>query len=172
MKNNIIMGIDEKLENLKIIISEVDGVITDGSFPLDELGHVLFKQFCFKDFEAINELKKHFKVVFISNNPHISYNTMRAKSIPFYFEKDKKTSLSAALRRYSFKPDEALYIGVSHSDVPCIQTIPFSVCPEDAVPEIINMVDSVLPIYGGYGVFSYVLELLRPEILRRIKLTE
>ena len=93
----------------------------------------------------------------------------RSKQIPFYYEhKNKKAALLQALKRYSVTPDQTLYIGSSYSDIECMRQIPFSVCPEDSVHDIINISASVLPVYGGDGVFCALYNLLKPEIARRM----
>jgi 3-deoxy-D-manno-octulosonate 8-phosphate phosphatase (KDO 8-P phosphatase) len=164
------IGLETELANLKIIISEVDGVLTDGVIPMDEIGNTLYKNFCHKDFEAINELKKNFKVAFISNDNHISYNMFRRRNIPFFYDqKNKKEALMALLNRYSLRPDESMYIGSTFSDLDCVRLIPFTACPEDAVPQIKNSCVTVFPVYGGMGVFCYVYYFLEQEIIRRKK---
>jgi 3-deoxy-D-manno-octulosonate 8-phosphate phosphatase (KDO 8-P phosphatase) len=167
----MLIGLDDKLPNLKIIVSEVDGVLTDGLLPIDEIGNILYKRFCHKDFEAINILKKHFKVAFISNDNHISYNMFRRKNIPFFYDqKSKKEALIALLGRYSFTPDQALYLGSSYSDMDCMQLIPMSFCPENAIPLVKNISLSVFPVFGGDGVFCYLHYFLSEEIVRREKI--
>jgi 3-deoxy-D-manno-octulosonate 8-phosphate phosphatase (KDO 8-P phosphatase) len=164
------IGLENILPNIKIIISEVDGVLTDGVLPMDEIGNVLFKHFCHKDFEAINELKRNFKVAFISTDNHISYNMFRRKNIPFFYDqKSKKEALLALLSRYSLTPDQALYLGSSYSDLECMRLIPLSLCPEDAIPAAKNLSMVVLPAFGGTGVFCHLHYFLEEEILRRKK---
>ena len=120
------------LTNIEIIISEVDGILNTGLVPIDELGNTPFKFFYNKDFEAINLLKKYFKVVFISADNKINYNMFRNKNIPFYHEpKNKKQALLQALKRYSLSPDQALYIGNTYSDIECMRQVPLSACTED-----------------------------------------
>jgi len=57
------------LENIKLVISEIDGIITEGLVGFGEMNIPMFKQFFIKDFEAINEIKKHWGFVFISSDP-------------------------------------------------------------------------------------------------------
>ena len=162
-------GFTDSVQDVEIIISEVDGILTNGTYPVDELGNVPFKTFYHKDFEAINLLKRHFRVVFIAADNKINYNMFRAKQIPFYHEpKKKKQALLHALKRYSLTPDKAIYIGSTYSDIECMRQVPMAVCPEDSVPQIKNLAVTVLPIFGGDGVFCQLYEFLRPEIQRRL----
>ncbi len=163
------IGLEEQLSKLKVIISEVDGILNSGEHPVDELGNVPFKFFNFKDFEIINELKKHFKVVFVSSDNKISFHLFRGRSIPFFYNyKDKKAEISKVLRRYSITPEEVMYVGCTFSDLKCMKMIPFSVCPDDAISDVKNIASTVLPVYGGMGVFCALYDLLKPEIKRRI----
>ena len=164
------IGLEEQLSKLKVIISAVDGILNSGENPIDELGNVPFKTFNFKDFEAINELKKKFKIVFVSSDNRINFHFFRSRNIPFFYNnKDKKSEVSKILRRYSVTPEEVMYIGSTFSDLKCMNMIPFSVCTDDAVTDIKNASTSVLPVYGGMGVFCIIYDLLKPEIKRRIR---
>lgn len=159
----------EALQKVQVIIGEVDGVLTTGVFPVDELGNVPFKFFYHKDFEAINLLRKHFKVVFIAADNKVSYNMFRSKQIPFYYEpKNKKQALLQALKRYSLTPDQAIYVGSTYSDIECMRQIPLSICPTDAVPEIKSLAIKIIPIYAGDGIMCELYEFLKPEIKRRL----
>ncbi len=49
---------------IKLIVSEIDGVLTNGQRSEDEMGHVIYKTYQSKDFSAINQIKKNLKVFF------------------------------------------------------------------------------------------------------------
>ena len=94
----------DDLNDIKLIVSEIDGVMTDGSCPEDEMGHVYYKVYQSKDFSAINELKKNFKFVFLSDDNNVNYNMCRRRNIPFFWgksEEEKYDKLIEVLRRYS-----------------------------------------------------------------------
>lgn len=117
------------MKDLKLIVSEVEGVLTTGRQPIDELGNVPFKEYYTPDFEVINTIKSEIcPVVFISTDSAINYNLFRRKNIPFFWaKKDKVPILSEVLRRYSVTPEEVLYIGSKFSDIPCMNMVPTSV---------------------------------------------
>lgn len=148
--------------DIKLIVSEVDGIIADPLYPIDELGNVPFKYFYGKDFEAINELKKFFKFVFISSDNRVSYNLFRRKNIPFYWaEKDKRSILLEIMRRYNKAPSEVLYIGCSLSDISCMEVVDFSMCPSDSVYDVMQKATVKLDAQGGYGVLCEVVDALK-----------
>ena len=119
---------------IKLIVSEIDGVITSGERAEDEMGHIVYKTYQSKDFSAINEIKKKFKFVFLSDDNHVNYNMCRRRNIPFYWaknEKDKYDKLVEIINRYQCTPDEVIYIASKVNDRRCIQLIPRSLCPDD-----------------------------------------
>ena len=149
------------LSNIKIVVSELDGVITEHLAGLGEMDSMLFKQFYLKDFEAINLIKQYWKFAFLSSEIAINMSLCRKRSIPFFYaERSKKEVYGHLLQRYAMTPDDVLYLGSSYSDINCMKLSGMSMCPEDGVPQVKNTVDHVIPAFGGSGVLCYVYELL------------
>jgi 3-deoxy-D-manno-octulosonate 8-phosphate phosphatase KdsC-like HAD superfamily phosphatase len=114
---------------IKLIVSEIDGVLTSGVSQIDNVGITLFKDFYLGDFEAINKLKNSLRFVFLSSDNNVNYNICSRKCIPFYWApKDKRTTLLEILRHYNYSAEETFYIGSSISDIPCMNMIPLSFC--------------------------------------------
>lgn len=158
------MSIEEFRKDVKLIVSEVDGVITDGMRAEDEMGHVLYKHYNVRDFEALNELKKDFKFVFLSDDNAISYNMCRRKNIPFYWaptEDEKYESLVKILRRYECTPDQTIYIASKISDRKCVRLIPKSMCPDDAGMFLREICFTSFVTRGGQGIMVELLDLLK-----------
>ena len=152
----------KRCSDLKIIVSAVDGIITEHVSPIDELGNTLFKHYYMKDFEAINEIKKKYKLVFISEDSAINYSLFRRKNIPFFSApKDKKEKLTEIMRRYGVKPDNVMYIGCSYSDIESMKLAEITFCPEDAPRSVQNVSDYQLPTRGGTGVLCELYEILK-----------
>jgi len=157
---------EEKCSKLKIIVSEIDGIITEHLSPIDELGNTLFKQYYMKDFEAINELKKSFVFVFLSKDNTINYHLCKKRNIPFFYDpKSKREKLIEIIRRYGMTAENVLYVGCSYSDIENINMAEISACPEDSVKTVKQAVDCILPVYGGAGVLCELYEILKPVII-------
>jgi YrbI family 3-deoxy-D-manno-octulosonate 8-phosphate phosphatase len=152
---------------VKLIIAEIDGVLTDGKYAEDELGNTLYKVFNHKDWSAINELKKYYKVVFLCDDNKINYNMCQRKNLPFYWGKGSKGKyemLPDILRRYSAIPDSTIYIGSKLSDKKCMQLIPYSMCPDDVGDYLRNIAWAPFITKGGDGIFNELLDLLQFNI--------
>ena len=151
---------------IKLIVSEIDGVLTNGMYTEDEIGNVLYKTFNQKDFAAINELKKHYKVAFLCDDNRINYNLCRRKQLPFYWAvgKSKSKILADILRRYVATPDNTIYIGSKISDKKCLQVVPHSMCPDDAGDYLKSIAWAPFITEGGKGIFIELLDLLQYNI--------
>jgi 3-deoxy-D-manno-octulosonate 8-phosphate phosphatase (KDO 8-P phosphatase) len=161
------MGVDMDLSNTKLIISEIDGIITDGFSGIGEMDITMFKHFYIKDFEAINMMKRHWDFVFLSSAAAINLSLCRKRNIPFYFaERNKKEIYTKILQRYGVLADDVLYVGATYSDVPCMKESGFSACPEDATVPVKNTADLVMPLMSGTGVLCYIYDFLNDNCLR------
>ena len=169
-----------KYEKIKMIVSEIDGTITEHMNPIDELGNTPFKTYYMKDFEAINELKKHFKFAFVSSDNAISYHLCQRKNIPFFWASKnskwstKRDCLAEIRVRYGVDLDEILYVGCQYSDIECANMAGACVCPVDAprkIKEISYATGDVLEnTFGGTGVICVLLdEVLYEEINMRLR---
>lgn len=153
----------DEIRQIKLIVSEIDGVITDGAYPEDEIGNVLYKVYQSKDFAAINEIKKDYKFVFLSSDNRINYNMCKRRNIPFYWgknEKEKYQKLIEIMHRYNCNPDEIVYIGSKINDRKCCQFIPKSFCPADAGTILHDICWAEFIKKGGKGIMVELLHLL------------
>lgn len=160
----------KELLNVKLIVSEIDGIITDYNFVEDEIGNVLYKKFNTADLDAINELKKVYTFVFMSSDNRINYNFCRRRNIPFYWarnEEEKYNTLVQIMHRYNCTPDSTLYIGSKISDRKCLRMIPLSVVPSNAGGYLRSLVPTVFENKSGHGIILELLDLLRPYIEER-----
>ena len=155
----------KKCKDIKIIVSAVDGVITDGLMPVDELQNIPFKNYCVRDLEAINEIKKIYKFVFMSQDNAVSYNFFRRKNVPFYFapgaDRSKKKMFTDIMRKYNVKPDNVMYVGCSYSDIECMHLAEVSFCTKEAPGTVSMAADYMLPARAGEGVLCELYEILK-----------
>ena len=102
---------------IKLVILDVDGVMTDGKKYYDRDGNVVIKNFCDKDWTAIKRLRAiGIDVVFITGDP---YNEMilKNRNLPTVvnrgegFHRDKINFLPEVLEKYKCSYKEAVYLG-------------------------------------------------------------
>jgi len=146
------------LSKIKLIVSELDGIVTEHTAAIGEAGITLFKHYQMRDFEAVNRIKKSVNFIFLSSDASINMSFCRAKNIPFFHAKGNKRRVLAndLLKRYTVSPEEVIYIGSSYSDIDCMNLIPFSMCPEDAIYEVKELSQMVIPHLSGTGVLCWL----------------
>ncbi len=145
-----------KLEKIKLLILDVDGVLTDGGMYASEKGDQ-FKKYNTKDGMAILHLTKklNFQVGIISSGFKGEAVKARAELLGvqnFYLGRDEKMGvLKEFCERLEIDLSNVAMIGDDINDLQVIQNIGFSACPADAVKAIKSNVDRVLTKKGGEG---------------------
>ncbi|MCH1913300.1 HAD hydrolase family protein [Leptospira noguchii] len=141
------------LSELKLIVIDVDGVLTDGKLYYTEEGET-FKVFDVKDGLGIKLVSKELNVAFLSGNPSPVIHT-RAKSLGvsrcFTGISDKKTVLLSLMEELKIKSTEVAYIGDDWNDLTVRPFIGLFVCPLDAHRSVKKVADLILKSKGGNG---------------------
>ncbi len=139
---------------IKIIIFDIDGVLTDGTITINEDGYEQ-KKINLKDIDAIFELKsKGFKIAAITGEQTNIVNYFENRFPWDYFFKGKKNKLEVIyeIEHISgINKDEICYIGDGKYDAEPIRYVGLGICPADAVDRAKNASDIVLSSKGGQG---------------------
>ena len=140
--------------NIKLLILDVDGVLTDGGMYYTESGDE-FKVFNAKDGLAIQRLSTEFRldVGIISSGHNINLIQRRASLLKIkhvYVGKDDKMAvLKEWCEQLNITLNEVAYIGDDLNDMECMQQVGIAACPSDAVEKIRNISKNVLKRKGG-----------------------
>ncbi len=139
--DNYFQGIDksifDKAARVKLLITDVDGVLTDGGVIYDD--HYLeYKKFNVKDGLIVKVLQKHgIKIGAITgrNSPVVKG---RCEELGFDFHyhgiKEKGKKLEEVLQKLKIGLEDCAYIGDELIDLPILTQVGFSVAPQDALP--------------------------------------
>lgn len=150
---------------IKLIILDVDGVMTNGRKFYDKDGNIICKEFCDKDWTAIKRFKAlDIPVVFLSGD---SFNRKIAenRNIPFYHNTLPKIAyLDQICNQFKVAKSEILYVGDDLFDLEFAKAVGHRYCPRDAVPE---MKEICIPIQanGGDNVIMHLFDQLSKMIM-------
>jgi YrbI family 3-deoxy-D-manno-octulosonate 8-phosphate phosphatase len=141
--------------NIKLLVLDVDGVMTDGGMIFTKNGDEL-KKFNSKDGIGINLChEKGIKVGIISAGHHGAIVEKRATMLGierFYVGKRPKLDvLKSWLSDMEINPEDVAYIGDDINDIPIMRYIGLSACPADAAMAVKNVVSVRLTSPGGSG---------------------
>jgi 3-deoxy-D-manno-octulosonate 8-phosphate phosphatase (KDO 8-P phosphatase) len=146
---------NKKLEKIKLLILDVDGVMTDGGMYFTENGDQI-KKYNTKDGMAILHLTKNeFQVAIISSGFKSEMVKTRADLLGIqrcYVGRDPKIEvLNKYCEELKITLENVAIIGDDVNDMEIIKKVGFSASPSDAVNSVKSQVDVVLNKKGGEG---------------------
>lgn len=149
----------EKLKKVKMLITDVDGVLTDGGLYYTADGLVM-KKFYVKDGFGSFLLREHgFKVGIITSDKS-PMGQVRGARLQFDYVYtgifDKHEALHEICEKEGFSPEAVAYIGDDLNDRSIIAEAGFTVAPKDAHSDILAVVDYISELKGGEGVFREI----------------
>jgi 3-deoxy-D-manno-octulosonate 8-phosphate phosphatase (KDO 8-P phosphatase) len=140
-------------KNIKLLVIDIDGVLTDGGMYYAENGDEL-KKFNTKDGLAIKRIVKNgMQVAFLSNGKNTALIQSRAKLLgvqKIYVGFDEKeTILDKWIKELKITYKNVAYIGDDVNDLKVIGKAGFSACPADATDAVQQKVNIILTRNGG-----------------------
>lgn len=154
-----------KLKKINTIVTDVDGVLTNGSIGIfDNNNNESFLSFSIYDGIGLElGLKANLKFFIISGR--------NAQSIKTRFEKfeikeihigikNKKKKLEEIIKSHKLKANEILYIGDDINDISCMKMVGVAVAPINATKETKAHANFITKTKGGEGALREVIELV------------
>jgi len=142
------------VKNIKAIIFDVDGTLTDGKIHTSPTGE-LFKSFCTLDAGGIIYAKSAGISVFFITGRKSNSTTYRAKELKidkvYVGIARKTTALIDICDRFKIKMSEMCYVGDDLNDLAAMVKCGYSIAVANAVPEIKEVANYVTNLSGGYG---------------------
>ncbi|MCC5935999.1 MAG: 3-deoxy-manno-octulosonate-8-phosphatase [Lunatimonas sp.] len=145
-----------KIKAVKLLITDVDGVLTDGGIILDDAG-VEYKRFQVKDGQIIPFLKKFGLAVGAVTGRDVAVVKRRCEqmNLDFHYHgvKNKLELINRVLVERNLTLEQCAYIGDDIIDLDVLGKVGFSAAPKDALPYVLDRVDFVCTLGGGKGAF-------------------
>lgn len=144
-----------KMEKIKLLVLDIDGVMTDGGMYFTEKGDQM-KKFNTKDGMAIMHLTSmNFPVAIISSGFKATIVEERAKMLNiqhcFVTREKKMDILKQLLVELDLQLENVAMIGDDINDAEVMRNIGVAACPSDAVQSIKKCAHVVLESKGGKG---------------------
>lgn len=156
--------------NFKLLILDVDGVLTDGTKLYDLNGRVSHKRFNDKDFTAIKRFTcAGVKVVWLSGDDAVNRSVAASRGIPFF---NARCTSDGVICKASFVPvfadrfgvpsKDMAYVGDDYFDLDIMLAVRYRYCPQDATADVLRVCEHrVLNRKGGEGVVAALYERYR-----------
>ena len=145
-----------RAKKVKLIICDVDGVLTSGGIIYDNSGNE-FKIFNVKDGQIMKMLRNcGIKVGAITGRASdVVRFRMKELGMDFHYHgiKDKLKQYEAIKEEWEYEDEEIAYLGDDIIDIPILEKCGFAICPKDARPYVRQHAHLVTEAPGGGGVF-------------------
>jgi len=139
---------------VKLIVLDVDGVLTDGTITYDSFGREV-KSFNVKDGYGIVRAQKEGIVVAVVSGRYSWQVEKRCRELGitevYQGVEDKLGLLQELMSKYSLSSSQVAAMGDDLPDLPLLKAVGTSAAPSDAVPEVKLIVDLVTRNLGGKG---------------------
>ncbi len=153
----------EKASKIKVVIFDVDGVLTDGRLYVTEDG---------KEIKSFHSRDGHGMKMLQSNGVQIGIITGRTSSIVshrmvelgvehvYQGKRDKVPAYLELMAKLGFAAEEAAYVGDDVVDLPVMRRVGLAIATQDAHPFVKQHAHWQTPNRGGHGAARDVCELI------------
>lgn len=152
-----------KLKSIRMVLLDVDGVMTDGRITYGDDG-AEYKSFHAHDGYGIERaMKLGLRIGLISGrkSPIVERRARELGIVDVYQNfMDKISALEDLKRKYNLLDTHCAFVGDDVFDVPLLEKVGFSAAPKDAVDVVKKRVDYVARHDGGRGVVREVLDVI------------
>lgn len=152
----------------KLVVLDVDGVLTDGTKMYGIDGSVFGKRFCDRDFTAIKRFKMSlWEVVWLSADNCVNKVVAENRKITFYSSMqgqyiNKIFSLGIILDDYQMMASDVIYAGDDLFDIPVMEFVNanggMTFCPANAAKHVKDVAQHTTKSVGGDGVVMDIMD--------------
>ena len=153
----------KKFKEIKLVLTDVDGVLTDGGMYYTTEGDIM-KKFHARDGMGVTLLRKH-------NIPTILITKEKTKMVKQWAAKmkveklydgiiKKNMILDKVCKTFNLKSDEIAYIGDDVNDVPLLKVVCLAVTPNVGTKEAKSVSHYICKLKGGEGAFREFADLI------------
>ena len=153
----------KKIKKIKILLTDVDGVLTDGGMYYSSKGDVM-KKFHARDGMAISLLKKNGipTILVTKEKTMIVKQWAKKMSVKKLYDGivKKEQVLEKICQEFNIKPEEIAFIGDDVNDVKLLEKVGLAVMPNDGIKQLRIICDYRCKARGGEGVLRETADLI------------
>jgi len=156
-------NLKEKLKKIKMLILDVDGVMTDGRIIMDDEGRQL-KNFDVRDGHGLKIIQRYgIKVVILTGRKSEVVNhrahDLEIKEI-YQGALNKKEVFQKILIKHKLAASAVAFVGDDIIDIPVLRQVGFSAAVADAVDVVKKSVHYITKHKGGRGAVREICEMI------------
>ncbi len=152
-----------KAKKLKLLILDVDGVLTDGKLFFDDQG-IEYKSFHARDGHGIKLLQRTGVVVAVISGRKSASVALRMKSLGIEYvyqgHEDKIAAFEEVVKKVGCRTEQVAHVGDDLLDLPIMVRVGLSIAVNDAVKQVKEFADWSTSLSGGEGAVREVCDLI------------
>jgi 3-deoxy-D-manno-octulosonate 8-phosphate phosphatase (KDO 8-P phosphatase) len=153
-----------RVRRLKLVLTDCDGVLTDGGVYYSDRGEEL-KRFSIRDGMGVERLRELAGIETGIVTGEFSQSIVRrAEKLAIHEchlgSRDKAATVRAILERRNLGFNEVAYLGDDVNDLPVFSNIGLAACPSDAFESVKSVAHVILGRPGGHGAFREFAEII------------
>ena len=153
----------EKAKKLKLLILDVDGVLTDGKLFFDNEGNE-YKSFHARDGHGIKLLRQTGVEVAVISGRKSNSVALRMKSLGIEYvyqgHEDKRAAFKELLSKVGVTPDQVAHVGDDLLDLPIMTRVGLAIAVNDANFAVKEHADWCTSALGGNGAVREVCDFI------------
>ena len=151
----------ELRNNIKALVLDIDGVLTDGTVAVQGPPA---KRIFLRDLDALTLARREgIEIAFLTGESEADAQPVVARcgsGIFIYDAKDKETGIKEIAGQLKLDLSEICYVGDARRDIPALQIVGLGLCPSDGDKLAKEAADQVLYASGGRGAVAEAVDLI------------
>ena len=153
----------ERCQPIELLVTDVDGVMTDGEIVLDDRG-IESKHFHVRDGMAFSLWHKAGKHAAILSGRKAAAVALRAADLKIAHVlqgyEQKEAPLRNLIEQLGLAPRQVCYVGDDLPDLPALSIVGLAACPADAAAEVKDAAHLITRARGGKGTIREIVEII------------
>ena len=155
--------LSKKCKKIKLVLTDVDGVLTDGGRYFSEKGEIA-KKFHTRDGMGVNILLRNgIKTAIVTKEKSkLVKKWAKEMNVSKLYDGiiNKEMKLNQICKDFGIKKDEIAYIGDDVNDMELLSQVGLSMTPGDGIDSLKNLVDYTCKKNSGDGAFREISDLI------------
>ncbi len=154
--------LEERAKKIKLLILDVDGVLTDSRIIYDNFGDELK---CFNVYDGFGMILLHRagikSVIITAKKNNIVKRRAKDMHVAKVYSGYKKLKIyEEVIKKFKVKGEEVCFMGDDFIDLPVLKRVGLSVAPPEAIEEVKNSCHYITKKSGGKGAVREVIEII------------
>ena len=156
-------AVAEKAKKLKLLILDVDGVLTDGKLFFDNAGNE-YKSFHARDGHGIKLLRQTGVEVAVISGRKSNSVALRMQSLGiahvYQGHEDKRAAFDELIEKIGITPEQAAHVGDDLLDLPIMMRVGLAIAVDDANFAVKQRAHWCTSLPGGHGAVREVCDFI------------